>query len=85
MRRPLIVEAAHRAGRCRARMVDLHDVPRANIRFLPIRDAWFSGSMNYLGTARRADGSPEYEATVMGADHEVYAAHKNPIVARALR
>ncbi len=41
----------------------LHDVPRANIRFLPIKDAWFSGSMNYLGRARRTDGSPEYEAT----------------------
>ncbi|MGE5362236.1 MAG: hypothetical protein ACM3NQ_24730, partial [Bacteroidales bacterium] len=38
-------------------------VPRANIRFLPIEDAWFSGSMNYLGRARRADGLPEYEAT----------------------
>ncbi len=38
-------------------------VPRANIRFLPIKDAWFSGSMNYLGRARKADGSPEYEAT----------------------
>jgi hypothetical protein len=38
-------------------------VPRANIDFLPIRDAWFSGSMNYIGRARRADGSPEYEAT----------------------
>jgi hypothetical protein len=38
-------------------------VPRANIQFLPIEDAWFSGSMNYLGRARRADGSPEYEAT----------------------
>ncbi len=42
---------------------ELHAVPRANIRFLPIKDAWFSGSMNYLGRARRADGSPEYEAT----------------------
>jgi hypothetical protein len=42
---------------------ELHGVPRANIRFLPIRDAWFSGSMNYLGRARRDDGSPEYEAT----------------------
>jgi hypothetical protein len=42
---------------------ELYDVPRANIQFLPIRDAWFSGSMNYLGRARRADGSPEYEAT----------------------
>jgi hypothetical protein len=38
-------------------------VPRANIEFLPIRDAWFSGSMNYLGHARRPDGSPEYEAS----------------------
>lgn len=38
-------------------------VPRANIGFLPIKDAWFSGSMNYLGRARKADGSPEYEAT----------------------
>jgi hypothetical protein len=42
---------------------ELHGVPRANIRFLPIADAWFSGSMNYLGRARRADGSPEYEAS----------------------
>jgi hypothetical protein len=41
----------------------LQTVPRANIQFLPIRDAWFSGSMNYLGRGRRADGSPEYEAT----------------------
>jgi hypothetical protein len=38
-------------------------VPRANVRFLPIENAWFSGSMNYLGRARDADGSPEYEAT----------------------
>ena len=38
-------------------------MPRANIQFLPIQDAWFSGSMNYLGRARRADGTPEYEAT----------------------
>jgi hypothetical protein len=42
---------------------DLRDVPRANMKFLPIRDAWFSGSMNYLGRARKADGTPEYEAT----------------------
>jgi hypothetical protein len=35
--------------------VELHPVPRANIQFLPIRDAWFSGSMNYLGRARGAD------------------------------
>ena len=38
-------------------------MPRANVTFLPIENAWFSGSMNYLGRARRADGSPEYEAT----------------------
>ena len=42
---------------------ELADVPMDNIEFLPIKDAWFSGSMNYLGRARRADGSPEYEAT----------------------
>lgn len=41
----------------------LANVPRANIQFLPIKEAWFSGSMNYLGRARRSDGSPEYEAT----------------------
>jgi hypothetical protein len=41
----------------------LHDVPRANIRFLAIENAWFSGSMNYLGRARQRDGSPQYEAT----------------------
>ena len=40
-----------------------HSVPRANIEFLPIQDAWFSGSMNYLGRARRNGGEPEYEAT----------------------
>jgi hypothetical protein len=38
-------------------------VPRANVTFLMIENAWFSGSMNYLGRARRADGTPEYEAT----------------------
>jgi hypothetical protein len=42
---------------------NLRRVPRANMKFLPIRDAWFSGSMNYIGRARRPDGSPEYEAT----------------------
>jgi hypothetical protein len=42
---------------------DLAPVPRANIEFLPIKDAWFSGSMNYLGRAREADGKPKYEAT----------------------
>ena len=41
----------------------LQAVPRANIRFLPICDAWFSGSMNYLGRSRTPDGRPEYEAT----------------------
>ena len=38
-------------------------MPRANIDFLPIKDAWFSGSMNYLGRARNADGTPKYEAS----------------------
>jgi len=42
---------------------ELAPVPRANIEFLPIKDAWFSGSMNYIGRARKADGSPQYEAT----------------------
>lgn len=42
---------------------ELAAVPRANIEFLPIRDAWFSGSMNYVGRARNEDGSPQYEAT----------------------
>jgi len=42
---------------------DLARVPRANIEFMPIKDAWFSGSMNFLGRARNADGSPQYEAT----------------------
>lgn len=41
----------------------LRGIPRANVTFLPIENAWFSGSMNYLGRARKADGSPEYEAT----------------------
>jgi len=42
---------------------ELARVPRANIDFLPIKEAWFSGSMNYVGRARNADGSPQYEAT----------------------
>jgi hypothetical protein len=42
---------------------ELARVPRANIEFLPIKDAWFSGSMNYLGRKRNADGSPQYEAS----------------------
>jgi len=43
--------------------VSLHGVPRANIQFLPIEDAWFSGSMNYVGRARDEAGAPRYEAT----------------------
>ncbi len=42
---------------------ELAKVPRANINFMPIKDAWFSGSMNYIGRARNADGSPQYEAS----------------------
>ena len=42
---------------------ELAHVPRANIDFLPIKDAWFSGSMNYIGRARNADGTPQYEAS----------------------
>jgi hypothetical protein len=43
--------------------LELARVPRANIEFLPIKDAWFSGSMNYIGRARNQDHSPQYEAT----------------------
>lgn len=42
---------------------ELADVPRANINFLPIKEAWFSGSMNYIGRARTASGAPLYEAS----------------------
>ena len=42
---------------------ELARVPRANIEFLPIKEAWFSGSMNYIGRARNADRTPKYEAT----------------------
>ncbi|HEV2395341.1 MAG TPA: hypothetical protein VGS27_00180 [Candidatus Sulfotelmatobacter sp.] len=42
---------------------ELSQVPRANIVFQPIKDAWFSGSMNYIGRARNDDGSPKYEAS----------------------
>jgi hypothetical protein len=42
---------------------EFSNVPRANITFLPIKDAWFSGSMNYIGRARNHDGGPQYEAT----------------------
>ena len=41
----------------------LHGVPRANVRFLPLEDAMFSGSMNYLGRARDEGGAPLYDAT----------------------
>ncbi len=41
----------------------LHGIPRANVRFLPIENAWFSGSMNYVGRARGPGGAPQYEAT----------------------
>lgn len=41
---------------------ELAMVPRANIEFTPIQDAWFSGSMNYLGRARTSAGRPLYEA-----------------------
>jgi len=50
---------------------ELARVPRANIEFLPIKEAWFSGSMNYLGRARTAEGAPKYEAT-----YEINAALK---------
>ena len=42
---------------------ELAQVPRANIDFLPIKEAWFSGSMNYIGRARSASGLPLYEAS----------------------
>lgn len=42
---------------------EMAGVPRANVEFLPIEDAWFSGSMNYVGRARDGSGRPRYEAT----------------------
>jgi hypothetical protein len=42
---------------------ELAQVPRANVKFLPLPNAWFSGSMNYLGRARTPDGKPLYDAT----------------------
>lgn len=42
---------------------ELAPVPRANIEFRAIKDAWFSGSMNYVGRARNQNGTPKYEAT----------------------
>jgi len=41
----------------------LHGVPRANVQFLSLENAVFSGSMNYVGRARDAAGAPCYEAT----------------------
>jgi len=41
---------------------ELRSVPRANVAFQLIEDAWFSGSMNYIGQERLADGTPAYEA-----------------------
>ena len=41
----------------------LRGVPRANVRFLPIEGASFSGSLNYLGRERDERGAPRYEAT----------------------
>jgi len=40
---------------------EMRAVPRANIEFLPIRDAWFSGSMNYLGRKRPVAYEASYE------------------------
>ncbi|MFH0900185.1 MAG: hypothetical protein V2A73_06115 [Pseudomonadota bacterium] len=42
---------------------EVSTTPRANVEFLSIKNAFFSGSMNYLGRARQPDGTPEYEAT----------------------
>jgi hypothetical protein len=42
---------------------EMHCVPRANVEFMPIKDAWFSGSMNYLGRERSPDGKPLYDAS----------------------
>lgn len=38
-------------------------VPRSNVTFVPIENACFSGSMNYIGRARTPQGEPEYEAS----------------------
>ena len=42
---------------------EVRSVPRSNMTFVPIQDAWFSGFMSYVGRARNPDGSPQYEAT----------------------
>ncbi len=41
---------------------ELRGVPRSNMTFVPIKDAFFSGFMSYVGRARNPDGSPQYEA-----------------------
>jgi hypothetical protein len=41
---------------------EMREVPRSNVRFILLKESWFSGSMNYIGRARKADGTPEYEA-----------------------
>jgi len=42
--------------------VSLHGVPRANVEFVLLDNAVFSGSMNYVGRVRDAAGAPCYEA-----------------------
>jgi len=41
----------------------LATVPRCNITFQPVDGLPYTSSCNYVGRARKADGSPEYEAT----------------------
>jgi hypothetical protein len=60
---------------------ELRSVPLANVSFLPIENAWFSGSMNYLGRSRKPDGSPEYEATYeLNASLEISIPEFNQLV-----
>lgn len=40
----------------------MRQVPRSNVAFQEIKDAWFSGSMNYLGRQQLPNGEPAYEA-----------------------
>jgi hypothetical protein len=63
---------------------ELAHVPRANVTFLPIPQAWFSGSMNYIGRERDAQNRPLYEATyeinselqISGPELEQLVAHE---------
>jgi hypothetical protein len=41
---------------------DWRAVPRANVSLVPVADAWFSGSTNYLGQRRTEEGAPTYDA-----------------------